>query len=109
MLLDHFVLTFKWGIRNPDHVCIKDGKTVLHEFWNNISNSRAVLVSIAEESLEIGLPIKTFLDLKENKDFQAKCIDLVRLRTTPKTLLGRLCFPVNCDNSLPENYSFYNK
>jgi hypothetical protein len=103
--LDAFILTFK---DNSEHGAITtqqgpDGKyrTVPAQWLHDITKGEAVYLKNASDGIEIAIPIGTFLEIKDSREFQGRCHNMIRLRTTPKTVLGKLCYPIgHIDNRI---------
>lgn len=105
--LDAFILTFK---DNSEPVITtqqgNDGKyRIVPAQWltDMAGNEVAYFGKDHKKRIEIAMQVGAFLKLKDNRNFQGRCSTLVRLRTTPKTILGKLCYPIgHIDNSIEE-------
>lgn len=104
-VLDAFILTFK---DNSEPVIVTQQgddnryRVVPAQWLYDMTNGRACFIQKDHRGgIEIAIPIATFLDLKDNRNFQGRCTTLVRLRTGPKTVLGKLCYPIgHIDNKI---------
>lgn len=105
-ILDAFILTFK---DNSEPVITTEQgrdnryRIVPAQWLYNITGGKAVYVKKDHKGgIEIAIPIGTFLEIKDTNNFQGRCSTLVRLRSTTKTILGKLCYPVGwIDNKIP--------
>ncbi len=94
MLYDHFILTFKHNAL-PIIAEEKDGKMVPADWLMDYTFQEAEYVGKDGDCIEIGIPIGTFLQIKDDKKFQWGCRHLIRLRTTQRTILSVMVHPIN--------------
>jgi len=92
-MLDKIIITFR---DNKNAHIISE--TQVSQYWHDL---KGITTS---EKLEIAIPIGIFLENKNDAVFQRKFVDVIRLRTSPFSILGYLCYPINgFDNTLDEN------
>jgi hypothetical protein len=93
-MLDQIIITFRDN--NNGHIV---SSTRVSQYWHDLKAE-----VVPESKLEIAIPIGIFLKMKDDRMFQSHFVDVVRLRTTPKSILGSLAYPINgFDNTLDDD------
>ena len=100
---DQFILTFKNNSVPIIQTWQKEGKYEIgvSQLLYDLTQGKAKYVGNDGSSIEIAVPIGIFLKIKEDERFIRICSQLIRLRTTQRTLLSYLVHPINSiDNRL---------
>jgi hypothetical protein len=104
-ILDAFILTFRDN-SDPGVITTQQdaggGYRIVPAQWlHDLTRGDAVFVEKSEEGIEVAIPIGRFLEIKDSREFHGRCHNLIRLRTTAKTILGSLCYPIgHIDNRI---------
>lgn len=91
-MLDKIIITFRDN--NNNHIV---SPTQLSQYWHDLKGITT------DYKLEIAIPIGIFIDKMQCPVFQSMFVDVVRLRTSQRSVLGYLSYPINgFDNTLDE-------
>jgi hypothetical protein len=98
-ILDSFILTFQ---DNAEPVITMHKHEIVVAPWlNDLTSGEAKYIGKNDYGIEIAIPIPRFLEIQNMSHFQSKCSRLIRLRTSARTILHRLCYPIShIDNKI---------
>ncbi len=84
------IITFK---NNEDGFFVTP--TQFSQYWFDLG------AKPTENKLELSIGIGKFLEIKNDRFFQSKMVNAIRMRTSKIDMLGALCFPITqFDNSI---------